>query len=72
MSGTAKIELTLPSDLLHRLACVSRSESRDMHGLLIEAVEDLLVKHGPDPKVMEAHRQSIARFGDVYKKLADI
>jgi hypothetical protein len=70
MSAQSRIEVTLPSDLVRRMQIIAR-QSLGLDDLVLEALEDFIGKHGPDPGAMEAHRASLVQFGDVYRKLAD-
>lgn len=74
MSATReKFATRVDHDLLAGVRALAKAEGRPIQGLVDEAFADLLEKHGQSharPHVMAAYRQSHARFGTLYEKLA--
>ena len=68
-----KFATQVDPELLADLRRLAKSEGRQLQALVDEALADLIEKRRqahPRPHVMAAYRGSHARFGPLYKKLA--
>jgi len=69
-----KFATQVDSALLDDLRSLARSEGRQMQALVDEAIGDLLDKRRkstPRGRVMDAYEDSVRRYADVYRKLAE-
>ena len=68
-----KFATQVDSDLLRDVRVLAKEEGRQLQALVDEALADLVEKHRSGkarPHVMNAYQASHARFGPLYKKLA--
>lgn len=68
------VEIQVDAELLSAVRTLARTEERDLPALRDEALADLIEKRRqvhPRTNVMDAYQASHARFGRLYKKLAE-
>jgi hypothetical protein len=73
MASREKFPTQVNAKTLAAVRRLAEKEGRQVQVLVEEALNDLLEKRRtgrPRPHVMEAHRRSLAQYGEVYKKLA--
>jgi hypothetical protein len=73
MPSREKFATQVSSKTLAAVRRLAEKEGRQLQSLVEEALSDLLEKRRTDrPRshVMEAYERSLARYGEVYKKLA--
>jgi hypothetical protein len=73
MPAREKFATQVNSKTLAAVRRLAEKEGRQLQSLVEEALSDLLEKRRTDrPRshVMEAYERSLARYGEVYKKLA--
>lgn len=69
-----KFSTQVRSDILRSVRALAEKEGRQFQVVVEEAFADVIEKHNPaNPRahVLAAHRASMVRFADVYKKLAE-
>jgi hypothetical protein len=69
-----KFATQVDPEILSAVRDLARSEGRQLQSLIDEALGDLVEKHRsakPRAGVMAAYQASHARFGPLYKKLAE-
>ncbi|HKU64701.1 MAG TPA: hypothetical protein VJQ06_06560 [Rhizomicrobium sp.] len=74
MSIREKFATQVDPALLDRVRGLARSEGRQVQSLVEEALSDLIAKRqqkAPRTHVMASYHASHARFGSLYKKLAE-
>lgn len=71
---TERLEAEVDADLIGAVREIAREQGRDVGSVVDEALADLVVKTRagkPRPEVMALHEEAIARYHDVFKKLAE-
>ncbi len=69
-----KFTTRVDSEILAAVRRLARSEGRQLHSLIDEALADLIEKRKgsrPRPRVMAVYQASHERFAPLYKKLAE-
>jgi hypothetical protein len=69
-----KFATQVNSQILSSIRNLAQSEGRQLQALVDEALADLIEKrkqNSPRPNVMAAYQASHAKFGTLYKKLAE-
>ena len=69
-----KFTTRVDSDILAAVRRLARSEGRQLHSLVDEALADLIEKRKgsrPRPRVMALYQASHERYAPLYKKLAE-
>ena len=69
-----KFSTQVKSDVLRGVRELAEKEGRQFQVVVEEAFADVIEKHNmskPRTHVLAAHRASMVRFADVYKKLAE-
>ena len=73
-SNREKFATQVDAQILAAVRGLAQKEGRQLQALIDEALTDLIDKRTnarPRPRVMEAYRASLEKYGPLYKKLAE-